>query len=234
MRSTQRRVNAAMETDGRMDAAPKKEQAKLRRELKHFRENLDGIKDMPGMPDAMIVIDSRNEGIAIKEAHKLRIPVIAVVDTNCDPEEITHPIPGNDDALRAIRLFTSKVADSVLEGREKHEQAIMEAAKAAEDAAAEEAAAAAAESAEPEVADTDTGVEASDELADVAQGYDPVEALPHHLQAKADHDSTPAAPATEEAAEAETTGEGEEKTSEKPAEKPAEEPAKETVGGDSA
>ena len=229
---------AAMETDGRMEAAPKKEQAKLRRELKHFRENLDGIKDMPGMPDAMIVIDSRNEGIAIKEAHKLRIPVIAVVDTNCDPEEITHPIPGNDDALRAIRLFTSKVADSILEGREKHEQAIMEAAKAAEDAAAEEAAAAAAESAEPEVADTDTGVEASDELADVAQGYDPVEALPHHLQAKADHDTTPATPATDEAAAAETTGEGEEKPAEKPTEKPiekpAEEPAKETVGGDSA
>ncbi len=236
---------AEMETDGRMEAAPKKEQAKLRRELKHFRENLDGIKDMPGMPDAMIVIDPRNEGIAIKEAHKLRIPIIAVVDTNCDPEEITHPIPGNDDALRAIRLFTSKVADAILEGREKHEQAIMEAAKAAEDAAAEEAAAAAAESAEPEAADT--GVEASDALADVAQGYDPVEALPHHLQAKADHDTTPApppAPATEESAEAaktETPGEGEDKPSggeekpaEKPAEEPAEEPAKETVGGDSA
>ncbi|MFB3153675.1 MAG: 30S ribosomal protein S2, partial [Candidatus Acidiferrales bacterium] len=100
------------EDDGRLAAAPKKEQTRLRRELRHYRENLDGVKDMPGLPDTMFVIDSNNEQIAVREARKLAIPVVAVVDTNCDPDEVDLTIPGNDDALRAIRLFASKIADS--------------------------------------------------------------------------------------------------------------------------
>ena len=80
-------------------------------------QNLAGIKDMPGLPDVIFVIDSNKEAIAVKEARRLGIPVVAIVDTNCDPDEVDWVIPGNDDALRAIRLFTSKMADSVIEGR---------------------------------------------------------------------------------------------------------------------
>jgi small subunit ribosomal protein S2 len=94
----------------------KKEVGKLERERKHLEQNLAGIKAMPGLPDAIFVIDSNNEGIAVREARKLAIPVVAVVDTNCDPEQVNYPIPGNDDALRAIRLFTSKIAEAVIEG----------------------------------------------------------------------------------------------------------------------
>ena len=95
----------------------KKEISRLERERKHLRQNLVGIKNIPGLPDALFVIDSRKEEIAVAEANRLNIPVIAIVDTNCDPTPIDHVIPGNDDALRAIRLFTSKVADAVLEGQ---------------------------------------------------------------------------------------------------------------------
>lgn len=96
----------------------KKEISRLERERKHLRQNLVGIKDIPGLPDALFVIDSRKEEIAIAEANRLNIPVIAIVDTNCDPGPIDYVIPGNDDALRAIRLFTSKVADAVIEGQQ--------------------------------------------------------------------------------------------------------------------
>jgi small subunit ribosomal protein S2 len=96
----------------------KKEISRLERERKHLRQNLVGIKDIPGLPDALFVIDSRKEEIAIAEANRLNIPVIAIVDTNCDPAPIDYVIPGNDDALRAIRLFTSKVADAVIEGQQ--------------------------------------------------------------------------------------------------------------------
>ena len=95
----------------------KKEVGRLERERKHLQQNLAGIKDMPGLPDVMFVIDSNKEGIAVLEARKLGIPVVAVVDTNCDPEVVDHVIPGNDDALRAIRLFTTKIADACIEGR---------------------------------------------------------------------------------------------------------------------
>jgi small subunit ribosomal protein S2 len=95
----------------------KKEVIRLERERKSLLQNLAGIKDMQGLPDVMFVIDSNKEGIAVKEARKLGIPVVAVVDTNCDPEEVDYVIPGNDDALRAIRLFTTKIADAVVEGR---------------------------------------------------------------------------------------------------------------------
>src|SRR5216683_464024 len=105
-----------MATDGRYDLLPKKEVIKLERERKHLQANLAGIKNMSRLPDAIFVIDSNKEQIAVREARKLGIPVVAVVDTNCDPSEVDYVIPGNDDALRAIRLFASKIADSVVEG----------------------------------------------------------------------------------------------------------------------
>ncbi len=95
----------------------KKEIGRLERERKHLQQNLAGIKEMNGLPDLLFVIDSNKEAIAVKEARKLGIPVVAVVDTNCDPDEVDYVIPGNDDALRAIRLFTNKIADAVVEGR---------------------------------------------------------------------------------------------------------------------
>jgi small subunit ribosomal protein S2 len=105
-----------MATDGRYELLPKKEVIKLERERKHLQANLAGIKSMTRLPDVVFVIDSNKEAIAVKEARKLGIPVVAVVDTNCDPTEVDWVIPGNDDALRAIRLFASKVADSIAEG----------------------------------------------------------------------------------------------------------------------
>ena len=105
-----------MATDGRYELLPKKEVIKLERERKHLQANLAGIKNMSRLPDAIFVIDSNKEQIAVREARKLGIPVVAVVDTNCDPSEVDYVIPGNDDALRAIRLFASKIADSIAEG----------------------------------------------------------------------------------------------------------------------
>jgi small subunit ribosomal protein S2 len=105
-----------MATDGRYELLTKKEVIKLERERKHLQANLAGIKSMKRLPDALFIVDSNNEAIAVKEARKLGIPVVAVVDTNCDPTVVDYVIPGNDDALRAIRLFTSKIADSAAEG----------------------------------------------------------------------------------------------------------------------
>jgi len=105
-----------MASDGRYNLLTKKEVIRLERERKHLQANLAGIKNMRRLPDAIFVVDSSNEAIAVKEARKLGIPVVAVVDTNCDPTVVDYVIPGNDDALRAIRLFTSKIADSVAEG----------------------------------------------------------------------------------------------------------------------
>jgi small subunit ribosomal protein S2 len=106
-----------MANDGAYAGRAKKEAGRLERERKHLQTNLAGIKEMNGLPDILFVVDSNKEAIAVKEARKLGIPVVAVVDTNCDPDEVDHVIPGNDDALRAIRLFTTKVADAVIEGR---------------------------------------------------------------------------------------------------------------------
>jgi small subunit ribosomal protein S2 len=105
-----------MATDGRYELLPKKEVIKLERERKHLQANLAGIKNMSRLPDAIFVVDSNKEQIAVREARKLGIPVVAVVDTNCDPSEVDYVIPGNDDALRAIRLFTSKISESIAEG----------------------------------------------------------------------------------------------------------------------
>jgi small subunit ribosomal protein S2 len=132
-----------MATDGRYELLPKKEVVKLERERKHLQANLAGIKNLNRLPDALFVIDSNKEQIAVREARKLGIPVVAVVDTNCDPSEVDYVIPGNDDALRAIRLFASKIADSVVEGAQvATDKQSAELAAGVSAAAAEEAAAA--------------------------------------------------------------------------------------------
>lgn len=107
-----------MKEDGRFEMLTKKERLELDREHESLMKNLAGIKEMNGLPDMLFVIDVRKEDIAVAEANRLNIPVVAVVDTNCSPEGITQVIPGNDDALRAIRLFASRIADSILEGRQ--------------------------------------------------------------------------------------------------------------------
>src|SRR5215470_15715798 len=108
----------AMAAEGNWDGRAKKEVIRLERERKHLNQNLAGIKDMNGLPDLLFVIDSNKESIAVDEARKLGIPVVAVVDTNCDPDKVDYVIPGNDDALRAIRLFTTKISEAVVEGRQ--------------------------------------------------------------------------------------------------------------------
>src|SRR5207253_9239112 len=108
-----------MERSGAFEYLPKKEVLKLRHEKEKLERNLSGIQDMEGAPQAVFVIDTKKEHIAITEARKLGIPVVAIVDTNCDPDEIDYPIPGNDDAIRAVRLITSRVANAALEGLEE-------------------------------------------------------------------------------------------------------------------
>ncbi len=107
----------AMASENSYEGRAKKEVGRLERERKHLEQNLAGIKDMNGLPDLLFVVDSNKEAIAVKEARRLGIPVVAVVDTNCDPDEVDYVIPGNDDALRAIRLFTTKISEAVVEGR---------------------------------------------------------------------------------------------------------------------
>ncbi|MFY9751628.1 MAG: 30S ribosomal protein S2 [Candidatus Acidiferrales bacterium] len=122
----------AMSEDGRMKEFSKKEGARLDRELKHLQQNFSGVENMTTLPDAMFVIDPNAEGIAVREARRMGIPVVAIVDTNCDPDLIDLVVPGNDDALRAIRLFTSKISDAVLSGRQTYEQSRIAEQKAAE------------------------------------------------------------------------------------------------------
>ena len=107
-----------MEADGDFDLLPKKEAIQLKAEQEKLEKNLGGIKEMKKLPSAMFVVDPRKEHIAILEAKALGIPVVAIVDTNCDPDEADYPIPGNDDAIRAVKLIASKIADAVLEGRQ--------------------------------------------------------------------------------------------------------------------
>src|SRR4051812_8875698 len=130
----------AMATDGRFDTLSKKEIARNEKERRKLAKNLEGIRGMSRLPDAIFVVDTRKEQIAVDEARKLKIPVIGIVDTNCDPDEVDYVIPGNDDALRAIRLFASRIAESVIGGRDMKQSVDAEAAREA----AEEAAAAAA------------------------------------------------------------------------------------------
>ncbi|HEU4593692.1 MAG TPA: 30S ribosomal protein S2 [Pyrinomonadaceae bacterium] len=136
----------AMQTDGRYEKLTKKERIKLDREREILEKNLSGIKNMSRLPDALFIIDVRKEEIAVAEANRLGIPVIAVVDTNCSPEGIDYVIPGNDDALRAVRLFASRIADACIEGSQVHTKGD------------EQEAAAAAEGANAPVADDATAV----------------------------------------------------------------------------
>ena len=127
----------AMEENGTFDLLPKKEVAKLKLQIEKLEKFLGGITEMKKMPAAMFIVDPRKERIAVAEAKKLGIPIVAIVDTNCDPDEVDYVIPGNDDAIRAVKLIAGAMADAVIEGRQG-EQSAPEAA--AEEAVAEEAA----------------------------------------------------------------------------------------------
>lgn len=130
-----------MEAEGDFDLLPKKEVIGLRREMAKLEKYLNGIKDMKGLPGAMVIVDPKKERIAVAEARKLNIPIIATVDTNCDPDEIDFPIPANDDAIRAVKLLVGKMADAVLEGRQgeqNEEAAEVEAVEVEEEVVAEE------------------------------------------------------------------------------------------------
>ncbi|WP_406678689.1 30S ribosomal protein S2 [Moorella sp. ACPs] len=111
-----------MEEEGTFEVLPKKEVARLRGEKEKLERYLGGIKEMKNLPDALFIIDPRKERIAVAEGRRLGIPIVAIVDTNCDPDEIDYVIPGNDDAIRAVRLLTSKMADAVLEGLQGQDQ----------------------------------------------------------------------------------------------------------------
>lgn len=129
-----------MKEDGRWGLLSKKEQSKLEKVYRKLSKNIGGIKNMLELPGALFIIDSTKEEIAIFEARKLNIPIVAVVDTNGDPENIDHPIPGNDDAVRAIELFTSKIAEAIIEGKkDKMERELLEAKKEEEVSPEEEA-----------------------------------------------------------------------------------------------
>lgn len=121
----------AMQADGRIEQYAKKERLQIERERLALEKNLSGIKEMKRLPDAIFVIDTNKEEIAVKEANRLGIPVVAVVDTNCTPEGVRFVIPGNDDALRAVRLFASRIADAILEGQQMAQQKEGEEATAA-------------------------------------------------------------------------------------------------------
>ena len=126
-----------MEADGTFDLLPKKEVIKLKLEIEKLEKFMGGIVNMKKQPAAMFIVDPRKERIAVQEAHKLGIPIVAIVDTNCDPDEIDYVIPGNDDAIRAVRLIAGAMADAVIEGRQGEQEAP---AEAAEETVAEEAA----------------------------------------------------------------------------------------------
>ncbi len=154
----------AMQTDGRYEKLTKKEWIKLDREREGLNKNLSGIKSMSRLPDIVFIIDVRKEEIAVAEANRLGIPIVAVVDTNCSPEGIDYVIPGNDDALRAVRLFASRIADSILEGQQiATEGGVV--SQTAEEAAEGQASEAAAEEGEGQPA---TASETGDNTAAVA------------------------------------------------------------------
>ena len=123
----QKRINRLrelenMESEGVFDVLPKKEVLSLRHEMERLQKFLGGIKNMNKMPGALFIIDPRKERIAVAEARKLGLPIVAIVDTNCDPDEVDYVIPGNDDAIRAVKLLTAKMADAVMEGRQGEQE----------------------------------------------------------------------------------------------------------------
>ncbi|MCY7492181.1 30S ribosomal protein S2 [Bacillus safensis] len=115
-----------MQENGTFEVLPKKEVVQLKKELERLEKFLGGIKDMKSLPDALFIIDPRKERIAVAEARKLNIPIIGIVDTNCDPDEIDVVIPANDDAIRAVKLLTAKMADAILESKQGEEEAVVE------------------------------------------------------------------------------------------------------------
>ena len=131
----------AMEEDGTFEVLPKKEVIAIRKEMEKLQKNLGGIKEMGRIPDAIFVVDPKKERICVQEAHALGIPLIGICDTNCDPEELDYVIPGNDDAIRAVKLIVSKMADAVVEAKQGEENVTEEEMAAAGEEAAEEAAA---------------------------------------------------------------------------------------------
>lgn len=168
----------AMREDGRFEMLTKKERLKLDREHEGLMRNLAGIKEMGGMPDMMFIIDVRKEDIAVKEANKLGIPIVAVVDTNCSPEGIDHVIPGNDDALRAIRLFASRIADAIIEGKQVGTEGGTVAVAEAEDVEAEDQIDIAATLAKAGISDPDEedgGIEIEEEVEAVSAETDAVD-----------------------------------------------------------
>ena len=144
-----------MQTDGRYEKLTKKERIKLDRERESLNKNLSGIKQMSRLPDAIFIIDVKKEEIAVAEANRLGIPIVAVVDTNCSPEGIDYVIPGNDDALRAVRLFASRIADAIVEGNQIATEGGVVAADLVEEAAEGEGAGAAGEAAAELLSDDD-------------------------------------------------------------------------------
>ena len=130
----------AMEADGTFDVLPKKEVVKIKKEMEKLQKNIGGVKEMKRLPDMIFVVDPRKEHICIQEARTLGIPIVGIADTNCDPEELDYVIPGNDDAIRAVKLIVSKLADAVIEanqGADAGEAAEIEAESAEADAAEE-------------------------------------------------------------------------------------------------
>ncbi|HEV2421756.1 MAG TPA: 30S ribosomal protein S2 [Candidatus Acidoferrales bacterium] len=168
----------AMVEDGRVATLPKKEAARLDRELKHLQQNFEGVENMTALPELMFVIDPNAEVNAVKEARRMGVPVVAIVDTNCDPDLVDWVIPGNDDALRAIRLFTSKIADAVLSGREQYEQTQIAEQKSAEDLAAEGEAAEYVDMSAYEQYEKQEGDYVEQDLTEAAPAEAPAEAAP--------------------------------------------------------
>ncbi len=134
-RITRLKAIEKMSEDGTFDVLPKKEVIKLKKEWEKLQKNLDGIKDMGGIPDAIFVVDPKKERICVQEAHALGIKLIGIADTNCDPEELDYVIPGNDDAIRAVKLIVAKMADAVIEANQGADAAV-----STEEAAEEESA----------------------------------------------------------------------------------------------
>ena len=124
----------AMQEDGTFDVLPKKEVIALKKELDKLQKNLGGIKDMKRIPDAIFIVDPKKERICVQEAHTLGIPLIGICDTNCDPEELDYVIPGNDDAIRAVKLIVAKMADAVIEANQGEEAVAADAEEVAEEA----------------------------------------------------------------------------------------------------
>jgi small subunit ribosomal protein S2 len=192
-----------MEEDGSLGRLPKKEQARLMDLKAKLERVLSGIEKMPGLPEAIFIVDLRQEHIAVLEARRLGIPVVAIVDTNCDPDDVDYIIPGNDDAIRAIRLITGKMADAVLEGQAELEsrQAELEAAEAAEAVAAEAARAAAEPALFGEGAEEE--MPAAEERGFEAEEREPVEEVEAPAESPEEAEEAEAAP--EPAGEVELT-----------------------------